>query len=358
MIVWLLPLIRVWQRYDKMPFANTLFICIMLWPTLLFEDLIVALNLQELSFFLGVFEFVPALIMTLVYFALQQVTQEKKSSQYILDLIPVLLIAVGQIPYMLMPFEAKLTLLNDAPQGDFVSYAPVYFLYFTSGFIILFMALRSVDLLEFFHRNLSEQVVDVNYYKMDAVKISFNFIVVFALGAILLTALVAFSLVQLVLWQSVIHVLQAILLLVLIVLLSEKRRYSPSPFDAKKSAKNKYSDAFLLDTLTKAENAIIRSKAYKKIGLRIRQLADTADIDPQVLAIATRKFSNRNFRAFIYHYRLEYAKKVLMRTDAKVATVARRLGFESEQFLSDVFVKYVEMMARENEDYDYGEDLI
>lgn len=33
-----------------------------------------------------------------------------------------------------------------------------------------------------------------------------------------------------------------------------------------------------------------------------------------------------------------------MRSDTKASSVARRLGFHSEKFLSDMFVKYIEVM--------------
>lgn len=79
----------------------------------------------------------------------------------------------------------------------------------------------------------------------------------------------------------------------------------------------------------------------------MRQLSNAAGIEPLELAIASRAILNRNFRAFVYHYRLEYAKLLLTRTDIKVSTVAKRLGFDSEKYLSDIFVKYIRNMGHD-----------
>jgi hypothetical protein len=44
-----------------------------------------------------------------------------------------------------------------------------------------------------------------------------------------------------------------------------------------------------------------------------------------------------------------------MRTDAKVAAVAKRLGFNSEKFLSGIFVKYIEKMGKEGKQESVGD---
>ena len=163
--------------------------------------------------------------------------------------------------------------------------------------------------------------------------------------AIVLTTIVAFGFVEFSWWQTTIHFSYASVILLILVLLLERRRYSPLPLDLEKLSKRIGDENLLRDTLARAEKAMIDRKAYKVIGLRIQQLADAARVEPTNLAIASHVLLNRNFRAFVYHYRLEYAKKVLMRTDAKVSAVARRLGFQSERFLSDMFIKYIEAMG-------------
>jgi YesN/AraC family two-component response regulator len=57
--------------------------------------------------------------------------------------------------------------------------------------------------------------------------------------------------------------------------------------------------------------------------------------------LALQLTEKKNFRRFIFHYRLEYAKNVLLRSDAKLEAVAKRMGINSEKFLSEYFVKHL-----------------
>ena len=253
-----------------------------------------------------------------------------------------------QLPLMLLSDTDRLALLLSPPAGNLLANWPLYILYLYSAVAVLIMAIWVADMLADYQYNLSEQVVDINYYKMPWAMGLFGGLITAAFAAIVIVAFVTFDLFAFAIWQSSINLITATLLLLLLTVLLEKRRYAPSPLEYDKLQSHKYSDEYLRDTLTKAEQAIIQYKAYKKIGLRIRQLADVAQIEPQALAVATHKMLNRNFRAFIYHYRLEYAKKVLMRTDAKVSHVAKKLGFNSEKFLSGVFVKYIRQMGKDS----------
>jgi hypothetical protein len=93
-------------------------------------------------------------------------------------------------------------------------------------------------------------------------------------------------------------------MLLILILLLERRRYSPLPFDMARLKGRQGDENDLRLTLARAEKAMIDRKAYKIIGLRIRQLADIAEVDPTTLSIATHRLLKRNFRAFVYHYRL------------------------------------------------------
>ena len=73
----------------------------------------------------------------------------------------------------------------------------------------------------------------------------------------------------------------------------------------------------------------------------MKDFSDEAGVDPTTLAIALHLELKKNFRGFVYQYRLDYAKNVLLRSDAKIAKVAKRLGLNSEKFLGDVLVKYL-----------------
>ncbi|ALS99514.1 hypothetical protein AT746_15435 [Lacimicrobium alkaliphilum] len=169
-----------------------------------------------------------------------------------------------------------------------------------------------------------------------------------AFCAVVIILLVAFNLLPLGSWLQIMQFCYYLMFIGLSLILMEKRRYAPSPLDYARLSEPDYSEQQLHDALTRAENVMLKLKAYKKIGLRLKEFARAADVDPTLLAIATRTLLKRNFRAFVYHYRLEYAKKILMRSDVRVTDVARRLGFDSERFLSEIFVKYVHKMAQDD----------
>jgi YesN/AraC family two-component response regulator len=83
------------------------------------------------------------------------------------------------------------------------------------------------------------------------------------------------------------------------------------------------------------------SQKPKTRFLTLSEFCKGADIDPTSLAIALQLTEKKNFRRFIFHYRLEYAKKVLLHSDAKLEAVAKRLGVNSEKFLSEYLVKHL-----------------
>jgi AraC-like DNA-binding protein len=234
------------------------------------------------------------------------------------------------------------------PTGDVLTNWPYLATYLFSAFVMLSYAVHGAEYLSSYHYYLSDQVVDIDMYEL---KITLNgcYVLVFtAFLNMLIIGLVIFDLQPFEQWQQVINITNAGAFLFFILILLDRRRYSPMPFAEKEFSKKRFSDDYLRHVLKQAEQAIIEHKAYKRKGLRIRQIADAVNVEPAALALATRFVLKRNFRAFVYHYRLEYAKKVLMRTDQKVTTVAKRLGFNSEKYLSNMFVKYIRMM-REKE---------
>lgn len=354
LFAWLLGLVAIWVRYEQLPHGKFTLIALLLWPTLLVDEVIRAFtSWQAFALFTGVFNFVPILIALLICLSVRKLVLERPVSGYLKYFAICLPVLALQIPILMQTTPAKLALLQSPPTGHLSAYWPIYALYFYTAVALLLIAIWVEEMIADYQYHLSEQVVDINYYKMPITIGLFGGLITVAFAAIVLTTVVAFNLLAFAAWQSVINLLVATMLLLLIGVMLEKRRYAPSPLEYGKLDNHSFSQEQLRDTLTKAEQAIIKHKAYKRIGLRIRQLADAAEVEPQALAVATHQILNRNFRAFIYHYRLEYAKKVLMRTDTKVSHVAKKLGFNSEKFLSGVFVKYIRQMGKENE----GQDL-
>jgi AraC-like DNA-binding protein len=344
--LWIALVVVAYVRFDKLKHGRPIFILSLIWPFLLFEDLLRMVGMvQWLSPFVGLFYFVPVLMMVALFLTLHPMLTEKPLAFKPLMYLAVGLVIAAQIPVLLLPGADKIALLFAQPVGQPLNNLPVYLAYGLSGFAIIGIGISLVETMRDYQNTLSEQVVDVNYYKMPAIIGLFASIVGIAFFAIVMTAIVAFDFIQFSYWQTTIHYSYAAVMLLILILLLERRRYSPMPLDLNKLGKKTGNENQLRDILGRAEKVMIERKAYKVIGLRIRQFADAANIDPTDLALASHVLLNRNFRAYVYHYRLEYAKKVLMATDVKVSSVAKRLGFNSEKFLSDVFVKYIESMA-------------
>lgn len=343
--LWAAQMVVAWVRFDRLPHGKLLYAISWMWPLLLFEDLLRVFNGEWLAPLVGVFHFVPLAVMVGIMMMVYPRLMEHPLRWRPLMWFAIALIILCQIPVMLLSGADKTMLLTSQPIGQPLENLPLYAAYWLTGLCIVGIGIKLVEVMQVYQHNLSEQVVDVNYYRVPAIVGLTATLVGVGFAAIVLTTLVAFEFVKFSWWQSTIHYSYATVMLMVLILLLERRRYSPMPFDMSRLQARKGEENELRETLARAEKAMIDRKAYKIIGLRIRQLADIAGVDPTTLSIATHRLLKRNFRAFVYHYRLEYAKKVLMRTDAKVSSVAKRLGFHSEKFLSDMFVKYIEAMG-------------
>lgn len=347
---WLIPLAIIWVRYDRLPHGKYLLIAVFLWPTILLDEMLRAYGWwQNAIFVAGLFQFTPSLIIGLLLLSINKLLIDKPVTNSYKFYLPAMVMFVGQIPFLILTSDVKQQFLLSPPTGDLLANWPFLAPHLLSGFVLLIFSIKAVELLAAYHQHLSDQVVDVKFYQFTMTNTGFVGLIVVAFISIILSTLATFDLVAITFWQTIINLLNAATLLFVILVLLERRRYSPTPLVPEKLDDHHFSEEYLRFTLKKAEQAIIKHKAYKRIGLRIGPLADIAGVEPQALAVATRTILKRNFRAFIYHYRLEYAKKVLMRTDAKVSTVAKRLGFNSEKFLSGMFVKYIQTMGKEQE---------
>lgn len=350
-VSWLAAVVIIWVRYDKLPHGKFLLASILMWPLMLVDEWLKFSGLtREYYYLIGLFQFTPAVVAALSMLAIQKITSAKANPMLFLYLLPAIIVVLGQLSILMLPPTEKIQFLLQPPSGDFFSIWPLYAPYLLIGFVLLMFAVQSAEYISHYHYYLSDQVVDIDMFRFDVLAGVQIGLMLVAVCVILIMGLVAFDLFILDQWQTIISLSQAACLMLIQLVLLEKRPFSPTPFSSAEFEGHQYSDDYLRVVLKKSEKAIIRHKAYKRIGLRIKQVADAAEVEPEALAQATRMVLNRNFRAFIYHYRLEYAKKVLMRTDAKVTSVAKRLGFNSEKYLSNVFVKYIRMMGKEDID--------
>ncbi|GAC16796.1 hypothetical protein GLIP_4185 [Aliiglaciecola lipolytica E3] len=346
LVGWFVGLILMWVRYEQFPHASLLLTAIIFWPLMLLDEWLKLSGYQEpLHFLIGSSQFVSALIAACLLLSIRKITTAFVAKNNALFFIPTLLLVAGQFPLLLLAPDVRVDMLSSPPVGDLLVNWPYFATYLFSAFVTLSFAVHAAEYLATYHYYLSDQVVDIDIFEM---KITSNgcYVLMFcAFLTICVVTLISFDLLPLTQWQTLVNMINALGFLYLILLLLQKRKYSPTPFLESQMSKGAYTEEKLRSTLKLAEKAIIQHKAYKRKGLRIKQIADAAQVEPAALAMATRFVLKRNFRAFVYHYRLEYAKKVLMRTDQKVTSVAKRLGFNSEKYLSNVFVKYIGAMG-------------
>lgn len=301
--------------------------------------------LAEFPFLIGLFQFTPVLLASQVYLAMHRMLIEKPIRNKWFHQGIAALFFCAEIPFLLFSDTAKIALFSNPPIGNIADNWPFYVFYMLSNFAVLIYALKIDDMVKDYEFHLSDQVVDITHYELPPSMKMFTGLVTISFGAILLVIVTALELVQFSYWQGIISLLHFGIFYVIILLMLQRRRFSPCPIDSEDLEDRSYSEEEMRMILAKAERAIIRNKLYKSIGLRLRTLADLAEIEPKQLAVSTRSMLNRNFRAYMYHYRLEYAKKIILRSDIKISAIARRLGFTSEKVLSDMFVKYVQNMA-------------
>lgn len=345
--LWLVPLLTAWVRYDLFPHSALVFIAIFCAPLILLDDALIAFGwVNKWVFLLSVFSFIPVLIAILCFLAVQKMVKKYPPSPF-LHYAVIGLLALVELPFLLVDNQLKLQ-MTVGLVGQLAEYWPYYSYYLLLSIAITVYAVMSVKLLKDYDNHLSEHSVDVGFYRFRVLKLVLAILVAVGVTGALTVILIATDSIYVSRWQAVLSVMHSVSLWMVMLVLVERRRFAPCPFEYS-ALKNKIPEAHMQAVLEKVEKTIIRYKAYRKKGLLIQHLCDAADVEPSELAISSQVLLNRNFRAFVYHYRLEYAKLLLTRTDIKVSTVARRLGFDSDKYLSDIFIKYVESMNRSND---------
>ena len=192
-----------------------------------------------------------------------------------------------------------------------------------------------------YHRHLPEQAVDIKNLKMPRLAGVMGSLVGVAFMSILLVTAATFGFFPVPFWEGFHHLMIGTAILVVLFSLTFIRRTSPSPLDYERLDEGKATPYEISSIISKAERYTIESKAYKVRFLTLSEFCKGADIDPTSLALALQLTEKKNFRRFIFHYRLEYAKNVLLRSDAKLEAVAKRMGINSEKFLSEYLVKHL-----------------
>ncbi|GGD49847.1 helix-turn-helix transcriptional regulator [Lacimicrobium alkaliphilum] len=350
LILWLVPLMLIWARFDRLPHGREMLLVVLLSPALLIETSLCAFEMStSWHFLVAVFSALPALLTSLLCLAVTRLLLDKTRYSARLMVLPGILAVLLSVPLLFFSSEYKSAVLTEGVNGQLAQHWYVYGYTLLCQLSVLWQAFAAENRLREYQFFLSDQVVDTHLYRFSISIKVFGSLITLAFCVAVAIILVAVTWLPLSQWLQIMQVCYFLIFIVLSLVLMEKRRYSPSPLDYARLQQPDYPEEQLRDALTQAEQAMLKHKAYKKIGLRLKDFSRATHVDPTLLAAAMRTLLKRNFRAFVYHYRLEYAKRILMRSDVRVSDVARRLGFDSERFLSELFVKYVHKMARDED---------
>lgn len=338
--LWLVLLIALVSHFKELNSPQTLFIAWLITPLLCLDEWLAFSGIPN-SVLQGQWHYVLPLLFLLYQQVLSRMVVVNTKGRRRWYGVAVGLVFASQLPRLFFSD------VPTAPIGQPLLYWMVYAPYFLNGLAMLGMAIFMTDEVQQYHNTLPEQVVDVGFFKLKGLTTVMGLNVGIAFVNVCMLIIVGLGIVNFTQWPAVFHLSVVISTLLILAAFVRVKRFSPSPLNPARMKELEAKEKVLQATLEQAEHAMIKLKAYKVIGLTLADFAKRANIDATTLAVATKKLRKRNFRAFVYHYRLEYAKKVLLRTDTKVSKVAKRLGFGSEKFLSGAFVQYMKQMQQQ-----------
>lgn len=342
-LVYLVVVWRYVQCYTQLPGRRWLTVAVASWPLLVIDEWLALFELTSLAPFTYLFEFIPVVLLAACYRAAKPLMLRRPRRHSRMWLMVALVVA-AQIPLWLVDSALKTQWFMSAPVGQPLQFWPFYLAPMMTGFGVLLFGILIAEDVQHYHQRLPEQVVDVGQYKIRRLAGVMGATVGFAFTSILLVCAAGFGFFIIPFWLSLFHLVMATACLFVIGALVTPRITSPSPLDYDRLEACNEPQAAMRDALVRAEQTLIQTKGYKQLGLTLAAFCRDANLDPTLLAVALKVSPRKNFRGFVYHYRLEYAKKVLLRSDAKIARVAKRLGMNSEKFLSGALVSYLRKM--------------
>ena len=320
--------------------AGWVLAALLCWPLFMIDEWVRLSGFTELALFYGLSDIFAVIGITCCYRAIKPLLYLRPSAKKRLWL-PAGITALLQITSLLIPAAEKQTWLLASPIGEPLVLWPAYAAPLVTGFSVLLIGILITEHMQAYHQHLPEQAVDIREFKVTGLASVMGITVGVGFMSILLVTAATFGFFQLSAWESYYHLMLGAALLSVLISLLVTQNTSPSPFEHERLDEGKATPYEISSIISKAERHTIDSRAYKARGLTIADFCEHAGLDPTSLAIALRVSDKKSFRRFIYHFRLEYAKKVLLRTDTKVAAVAKRLGLNSEKFLSDYLVKHL-----------------
>ena len=313
------------------------FVC---WPLFMLDEWLRIAHATSLAALYGLSDVFAVVAITCCYRAIKPMLIAHPTARKRLW-CPTVVTACFQCTVLLIPVDDKQQWLSASPTGEPLLLWPAYFASLLTGFSVLLIGILITEHIQMYHRHLPEQAVDIKSLKMPRLAGVMGSMVGVAFMSILLVTAATFGFFTVSFWESLHHLMIGCALLVVLFSLTFIRRTAPSPLDYERLDEGKATPYEISSIISKAERYTIESKAYKTRFLTLGEFCQGADIDPTSLAIALQLTEKKNFRRFIFHYRLEYAKNVLLRSDAKLEAVAKRMGINSEKFLSEYLVKHL-----------------
>lgn len=346
------------SRAGRNPGGLPMILLLLLSPVAMIEEFIAAsASSEKYLFFHGTLMFWPLFNAAILFILVYKMTRRKPLGlKLVLCFLPVILFAVAQLPILQSSFETKIRIFAEA---DYIGRQDKYVFTLTSliylaACVYLLSALRT---LHDYHRHLAEHVAELERYSLKSLEGLLFFMVLVSVGAAALPWIelsqpyISFNVFR---WQTLSHLVCIVLIGIYLI---EVRYFAPAPHFSEKKM-NKYGQQEMRDALFAADKAVVRTKAYKKLGVRLPQLAQAAKLEPELLASALKKELKINFRVFIFKYRLEYAKKLLLISHLSVADVAKSLGFKNQSYLADMFDRYMKIKLLEFKAIGREDDLV
>lgn len=339
---WLALVVSEWKQTQSRTSSHLLLKALAMWPLLIVDPMVRAASFEKWFAVAGMFKFVAVLLFIYVLrYWCEKMQPHWPCSKLFSGFL--LLLAIGaQLPLLLSSINYQ-QWVSSTPVAQVPQYWQVYLCYVIQCIACLILGLRLFDVSKRYHHYLSWQAVDIKRYFRKNVSIIAGAIVAVTLIAFLQILASAIGLFALHLWPALVDVALATIALIAlaVIVFSEAPLASPIQYKALSAASVKPSNADhrLLKT---AQDVMVTSKAYKIIGYTLEEFSERCQCSPTDLIIALRRTQKQDFRAFIFKYRMEYARNIVMRSDASIAAVAKRLGFHSEKFLSGPFLSYLE----------------
>ncbi|MFC3094282.1 hypothetical protein DRW07_14655 [Alteromonas sediminis] len=342
LVFWLYIIYVGWQHTDKQQGSEQLYAAIALWPMGLVDSIIRVLSIEAWFPVAGVFHFIPVAVAGALLHHLHNKTQPKyRRAGWITALLVIASIG-AQVPLLLHPVNAENWISTDLA-GAPIQLWWIYLPYLVTLCCLLILSGQMLDIGRRYHKYLPWQSVDIHRYKISVIMLLAGCLLAVSLTGLLILVVIGAGGVAIEGWTLGIDLFCNMLLLFLLWSTVVAVHVLPSPIEYNRvfSASMKATERDT-ETLNRADKVMISGKCYKSIGLTITEFARKAGVEPTDLLIALKRIKKHDFRGYIFHYRMEYARNVVMNTDTSIANVAKRLGFNSEKFLSGAFLHYLE----------------